>query len=84
MCSASSHHLLMPCLLTDQNFTNNFKKGHPRNISMGLFQNLTSGFREEDFFRNSSYLYIESLYSARIPCTPVPSLWTDQNFSSNF
>ena len=26
-----------------------FEKGHPRNIPVKLFQNLTSGFREEDF-----------------------------------
>ena len=29
-----------------------FEKGHPRNIPVKLFQNLTSGFREEDFFKN--------------------------------
>ena len=28
-----------------------FKKGHPRNIPVKLFQNLTSGFGEEDFLR---------------------------------
>ena len=28
-----------------------FDKGHPRNIPVKLFQNLTSGFREEDFLR---------------------------------
>ena len=31
----------MPCLLPDQNFVNNFYKGHPRNISMKLFRNQT-------------------------------------------
>ena len=40
-------HSLIPCLLTDQNFANNFEKGHSRNISMRLFQNLTSSFRED-------------------------------------
>ena len=40
----------MLCLLTDQNFVNNFEKGHSRNISMKLFQNLTkNGFREKIF-----------------------------------
>ena len=45
--SARSPHSLIPCSLTDQNFTNNFEKGHSRNISMRLFQNLTSSFRED-------------------------------------
>ena len=31
-----------------------FEKGHPRNISLKLFPNLTSSFRKEDFFKNSS------------------------------
>ena len=35
-----------------------FEKGHPRNIPVKLFQNLTSGFREEDFLRISSCPYI--------------------------
>ena len=30
----------------DQNFKNNSEKGHSRNISMGLFQNLTGSFKE--------------------------------------
>ena len=29
-----------------------FEKSHPRNIPAKLFQNLTSGFGEEDFFKN--------------------------------
>ena len=45
--SARSLHSLIPCLLTDQNFKNNSEKGHSRNISMRLFQNLTNSFREE-------------------------------------
>ena len=40
-------HSLIPCLLTDQNFKNNSEKGHSRNISMRLFQNLTISFRED-------------------------------------
>ena len=58
--SGGSPISLMPCLLTDQHFANNFEKGHPRNISMKLFQNLTSGFREEYFLRSSSCLYSKS------------------------
>ena len=45
--SARSLHSLMPCLLTDQNFKNNSEKGHSRNISIRLFQNLTNSFRED-------------------------------------
>ena len=55
--SARSLHSLIPCLLTDQNFKNNSKKGHPRNIPVKLFQKLTSGFGEEDFLRISSCSY---------------------------
>ena len=50
-----------------------FETGHSRNISMKSFQNLTSGFREEDFLRISS-----CPYSARSPYSPEPCLWTDQ------
>ena len=39
-----------------------FEKGHQRNIPAKLFQNLTSGFEEEDFLRISS-----CPYSARSP-----------------
>ena len=56
-----------------------FEKGHPRNILAKLFQNLTSGFGEEDFLRISS-----RPYSANSPYSPEPCLWTDQNFASNF
>ena len=35
----------------------NFEKGHPRNIPVKLFQNLTSSFREEDIVRISSCPY---------------------------
>ena len=45
--SARSLHSLIPCLLTDQHFKNNSEKGHSRNISMRLFQNLTNSFRED-------------------------------------
>ena len=44
--SASSHHSAEPCLLTDQNFLNDFWKGSP-NIPVKLFQNPTSSFRED-------------------------------------
>ena len=56
-----------------------FEKGHPRNIPVKLFQNLTSSFWQEDFLRISS-----CLYSARSPHSPQPCLWTDQNFANNF
>ena len=56
-----------------------FEKGHPRNIPVKLFQNLTSSFREEDFLRISS-----CPYSARSPHSPEPCLWMDQNFANNF
>ena len=35
-----------------------FENGHPRNIPVKLFQNLTSSFGEEDFLRISSCPYI--------------------------
>ena len=54
-----------------------FEKGHPRNIPVKLFQNLTSSFREEDFLRISL-----CPYSARSPHSPEPCLWTDQNFAN--
>ena len=56
-----------------------FEKGHPRNIPVKLFQNLTSGFWEQDFLRISS-----CPYSARSPHSPEPYLWKDQNFADNF
>ena len=56
-----------------------FEKGHPRKIPVKLFQNWTSGFREEDFFR-SSYCP----YSARSPHSPEPCIWIDQNFANIF
>ena len=36
-----------------------FEKGHPRNIPVTLFQNLTSSFGEEDFLRICSCQYSE-------------------------
>ena len=44
--------------MADQNFANSFEKGHQRNITVKLFQNLTSIFGEEDFLRISSCPYI--------------------------
>ena len=44
-----------------------------------LFQNLTSGFGEENLLRISS-----CLYSAKSPHSPEPCLWTDQNFANIF
>ena len=56
-----------------------FEKGHPRNIPVKLFQNLTSSFGEEDLLRISS-----CPYSARSPHLSEPCLWKDQNFANNF
>ena len=72
-----------------------FEKGHPRNIAVKLFQNLTSSFGEEDFLRISKCPYSarsphspepcsKCPYSARSPHSPEPCLWTDQNFANNF
>ena len=77
--SARSPHSPEPCLWTDHNFANIFEKGHPRNIPVKLFQNLTSSFREEDFLRISS-----CPYSARSPHSPEPCFWADQNFANSF
>ena len=77
--SARSPHSPEPCLRTDQNFANNFEKGHIRNIPVKLFQNWTSSFREEDFLRISS-----CPYSARSPHSPEPCLQMHQNFANNF
>ena len=77
--SARSPHSPEPCLWMDQNFANSFQKGHPRNIPVKLFQNLTSGFGEEDFLRIPS-----CPYSARSPHSPEPCLWMDQNFANTF
>ena len=72
--SARSPHSITPCLLTDQNFKNNSKKGHSRNISMILFQNLTNSFRD-DFIG-----VCLCSYSQEPPHSPEPSSWTDHNF----
>ena len=56
-----------------------FEKGHPRNIPVKLFQNLTSSFGEEDFLRISS-----CPYSARSPHSPEPCFWAHQNFANSF
>ena len=56
-----------------------FEKGHPRNIPVKLFQNLTCSFGEEDFVRISS-----CPYSAKSPHSPKPCLWMDQNFANSF
>ena len=54
------------------------EKGHLREISMKLFQYLTSGLRE-DFVRISSCPYSESSPHSLEPC-----LQMDQNFANNF
>ena len=77
--SAKSRYSPEPSLLTDQNFETNFEKGHPRSNPVKLFQNLTSGFGDEDFLRIST-----CLYSARSPHSTEPCLLTNQNFVNNF
>ena len=56
-----------------------FEKGHPRNNSVKLFQNLSSGFTEHFFLRISI-----CLYSASSPHSPESYLLTDQNFANSF
>ena len=77
--SARSPHSAEPCFWADQNFANIFLKGHPRNIPVKLFQNLTNSFGEEDFLRISS-----CPYSARSPHSPEPCFWADQDFANIF
>ena len=56
-----------------------FENGHSRNISMKLFQNLTSSFREDGFLRICSCSYSESS-----PHSPEPCSWIDQNLANDF
>ena len=62
--------------MTVRNFTYNFEKGHPRNISVKLLQNLTNSFREEDFLRISS-----CPYRASSPHSAEPWSLTEQTKS---
>ena len=75
----SSPHLPEPCLLTDQNFANNFEKRSPKNFSLKLFQNLNSNLRQEDLLRMSL-----CPFSASSTHLPGPRLFTDQNFANSF
>ena len=62
------------------NFREQFlKKGHPRKMSVKLFQNLISSFGEKDFLRISS-----CPKSAQSPHSPEPCLLTDQNSANSF
>ena len=54
-------------------------EGHSRNISMKLFQNMTSSFREDGFLRICSCSYSESS-----PHSPEPCTWIDQNLTNDF
>ena len=56
-----------------------FEKGHPRNIPAKLFQNLTSGFREDFFLRICSYPYGAIGSQSLEPC-----LYADKNFEKIF
>ena len=60
-------------------FHSQFCKGSPKERFIKLFQNLTSGFREEDFLR-----ICLCPYSERSPHSLEPCLMTDQNFANNF
>ena len=73
--SASSTHSPEPCLLTDHNSPTIFEKGHPSNIPVELFQNLTICFSGEEFFRISS-----CPYRASSPHSPEPCFLTDKSF----
>ena len=76
--SENSPHLLIPCLLTDQNFGNNFWERPLKEYFCEIFQNLTSGFAE-DSLRIFSWPY-----SAKSPHTPEPCSLMAQNFAYNF
>ena len=56
-----------------------FRKGHPRKVPVKLFQNLSRGFKEEDFLRISS-----CPYSPRSSHSPEPCLWMDQILQTIF
>ena len=56
-----------------------FEKGHSRNLSMKLFQNLTRSFRQEDFLGIRQCSYSESS-----PHSPEPCSWMDQNLANYF
>ena len=56
-----------------------FEKGHSRNISMKLFQNMISSFREDGFLRICSCSYSEGS-----PHSPEPCSWIDQNLAKIF
>ena len=47
-------HSQEACFLKDQNFATIFEKGHQGNISVNLFQNLSSSFRE----KKSEFLHV--------------------------
>ena len=72
--SARSLHSLIPCLLTDQNFKNNSEKGHPRNISMRLFQILTNGFRDFVGICLCSYSQVPPIHQSLAHCQVKRSL----------
>ena len=74
-CSARSTHVYVQIKIS----RTVFEKGNPRNIPVKLFQNVTSGFRKEDFLWTFS-----CLYSAKSPHSPEPCLWMDQNFANKF
>ena len=76
-------HSPEPCLLSYkifEQFRTVFEKGHPWNISVKLFQNLSSGFRE-DFLLFTNF-FMSVYYTANSPQSPEPCFLTDQTFES--
>ena len=69
-----------PSFLTYQNFANSFYKGHPRNNSVKLFQNLTNHFRKADFLRISSVPF----GAINPPPLSEPCFLTNQNSVNSF
>ena len=55
--SASSSHLLMPSLLTDQNFANNFWKGSPIEQSCYIISKFDKQFQRRRILKNFSEVY---------------------------
>ena len=78
--SARSPHSPEPCLWMDQNFTNNFWKGSPKEHSCEIISKSDLQFRKRRFFKN----FFMSLYSARSPNSSKPCFWADQNFANKF
>ena len=78
--NASSPNSLISCLLTDQNFANNFWKGSlKKHFYEIISKSEQCSFREEIFFEVCSCLYRESSPHSKELC-----LMTNQNFAEKF